>query len=153
MLVVCKKSNFSFLEWACLLIATAIIESFNTVPWALALLEYTDTSATMGNGALYDDRCRIKRTVHQSEPLARADQFSLTGSLLFVGTMLVDVEAQSNFVPCPRIHFMLCGHTLIISPTRCLMRHSDTVPKSVNAVMARKTKRDTHSPREGGLGS
>ena len=88
LLVDCKKSNFSFTVRACLQIATAIIESFNTVPWAHDSPEYSDISAMMDNEALYDDRRRnlgAKRTVHQFEPLARADHLSSTAFLCFVG--------------------------------------------------------------------
>ena len=73
-----------------------------------SLVEHTDATAQMDNEALYDFRRRnldAKRTVHQCEPLARADHF------------LSDGISSFRQVFCLPIRFILC-YTSIISAVK-----------------------------------
>merc|ERR1712136_427115 len=94
--------------------------AYNTVLCVHSLLEHTDVTVMMDNEALYDI-CRrnldIERPTYTNLNRLLAQIISsLTASLRFDGALNVDVtEFQTNLVPYPRIHFMLCSYAPIIS--------------------------------------
>merc|ERR1712008_6812 len=115
-----KKSKLSFTTWACPQIATAVVETYNTVLCVHSLLEHTYVIIMMDIEALYDI-CRrnldVERPTYTNLNRLLAQIISsLTASLRFDGALNVDItEFQTNLVPYPRIHFMLSSYAPIIS--------------------------------------
>merc|ERR1711993_157535 len=115
-----KKSKLEFTVWACPQVATAVVEPYNTVLCVHSLLEHTDATVMYDNEALYDI-CRrnldIERPTYTNLNRFLAQIISsLTASLRFDGALNVDItEFQTNLVPYPRIHFMLCSYAPVIS--------------------------------------
>merc|ERR1712226_1194289 len=115
-----KKSKISFTACACPQVATAVVEPYNTAHGVHSLLEHTDVTNQVDNEALYDI-CRrnldIERPTYTNlNRLIAQIISSLTASLRFDGALNVDVtEFQTNLVPYPRIHFVICSYAPVIS--------------------------------------
>jgi tubulin alpha len=115
-----KKSKLDFCVYPSPQVSTAVVEPYNSVLATHGLLEHTDVTFLLDNEAVYDV---VKRCLGIERPsylnlnrLISQLISSLTTSLRFDGAMNVDVtEFQTNLVPYPRIHFMLCSYAPIIS--------------------------------------
>jgi tubulin alpha len=96
------------------------VEPYNSVLSTHSLLEHTDVAFLLDNEAIYDI-CRKnlgieKPTYVNLNRLLAQVISSLTTSLRFEGSLNVDInEFQTNLVPYPRIHFMLCSYAPVIS--------------------------------------
>eukprot|EP01104_Vermistella_antarctica_P009906 TRINITY_DN25_c0_g1_i1.p1 TRINITY_DN25_c0_g1~~TRINITY_DN25_c0_g1_i1.p1 ORF type:complete len:450 (-),score=165.72 TRINITY_DN25_c0_g1_i1:138-1487(-) len=115
-----KKSKLDFCIYPSPQVSTSVVEPYNSVLSTHALLEHTDVAFMLDNEAIYDI-CRrsldIPRPSYTNLNRLIAQVISsLTASLRFEGALNVDVnEFQTNLVPYPRIHFMLCSYAPIVS--------------------------------------
>jgi len=115
-----KKSKLDFCIYPSPKVSTAVVEPYNSVLSTHSLLEHTDVAFMLDNEAIYDI-CRKsldieKPTYANLNRLIAQVISSLTGSLRFGGALNVDMnEFQTNLVPYPRIHFMLCSMAPVIS--------------------------------------
>ena len=115
-----RKSKLGFCIYPSPQVSTAVVEPYNTVLSTHSLLEHTDVAVMLDNEAIYDI-CRrsldIQRPTYTNlNRLVAQVISSLTASLRFDGALNVDItEFQTNLVPYPRIHFMLCSMAPIIS--------------------------------------
>jgi tubulin alpha len=115
-----RKSKLGFCVYPSPQVSTSVVEPYNSVLSTHALLEHTDVAVMLDNEAIYDI-CRrsldIQRpTYNNLNRLVAQVISSLTASLRFDGALNVDItEFQTNLVPYPRIHFMLCSQAPIIS--------------------------------------
>jgi len=115
-----KKSKLDFCIYPSPQVSTAVVEPYNSVLSTHSLLEHTDVAFMLDNEAIYDI-CRknldIERPTYQNLNRLIAQVISsLTASLRFDGSLNVDInEFQTNLVPYPRIHFMLCSYAPVIS--------------------------------------
>jgi len=114
-----KKSKLDFCVYPSPQVSTAVVEPYNSVLSTHSLLEHTDVAFMLDNEAIYDI-CRQRLSVEKPgyENLNRLVAqliSSLTASLRFQGSLNVDInEFQTNLVPYPRIHFMLCSYAPIL---------------------------------------
>jgi len=114
-----KKSKLDFCVYPSPQVSTAVVEPYNSVLSTHSLLEHTDVAFMLDNEAIYDI-CR--RSLNIEKPnytnlnrLVAQLISSLTASLRFQGSLNVDInEFQTNLVPYPRIHFMLCSYAPIL---------------------------------------
>jgi tubulin alpha len=115
-----KKPKLDFCVYPSPKISTSVVEPYNSVLSTHYLLEYTDVAFMFDNEAIYDickNNLKIKKPKysHLNQLIAQVIS-SLTASLRFNGTLNVDItEFQTNLVPYPRIHFMLCSYAPILS--------------------------------------
>ncbi|EGG18254.1 alpha tubulin [Cavenderia fasciculata] len=115
-----KKSKLDFCIYPSPQVSTSVVEPYNSVLSTHALLEHTDVAFMLDNEAIYDI-CRrslgIDRPSYTNlNRLVAQVISSLTASLRFAGALNVDInEFQTNLVPFPRIHFMLCSYSPIVS--------------------------------------
>jgi len=118
-----KKSKLDFCIYPSPEVSTAVVEPYNSVLSTHSLLEHTDVSFMLDNEAIYDI-CRksldIERPSYQNlNRLIAQVVSSLTASLRFSGSLNVDInEFQTNLVPFPRIHFMLCSYAPVLSKAK-----------------------------------
>jgi tubulin alpha len=115
-----KKPKLDFCIYPSPKTSTSVVEPYNSVLSTHYLLEYTDVAFMFDNEAIYDickNNLRIKKPKYSNlNQLIAQVISSLTASLRFNGTLNVDItEFQTNLVPYPRIHFMLCSHAPILS--------------------------------------
>jgi len=115
-----KKSKLDFCVYPSPQTSTAVVEPYNSVLSTHSLLEHTDVAFLLDNEAIYDIcRTRLdieKPTYTNLNRLVAQLISSLTASLRFQGSLNVDInEFQTNLVPYPRIHFMLCSYAPILS--------------------------------------
>ncbi|GAM26554.1 hypothetical protein SAMD00019534_097290 [Acytostelium subglobosum LB1] len=114
-----KKSKLDFCIYPSPQVSTAVVEPYNSVLSTHSLLEHTDVAFMLDNEAIYDI-CR--RSLNIDRPsytnlnrLIAQVISSLTASLRFEGSLNVDInEFQTNLVPFPRIHFLLCSYAPVI---------------------------------------
>jgi tubulin alpha len=115
-----RKSKLDFCIYPSPRISTAVVEPYNSVLSTHSLLEHTDVAFMLDNEAIYDI---CQRNLGVARPnysnlnrLIAQVISSLTSSLRFEGSLNVDVtEFQTNLVPYPRIHFMLCSYAPVVS--------------------------------------
>ena len=114
-----KKSKLDFCIYPSPQVSTSVVEPYNSVLSTHSLLEHTDVAFLLDNEAIYDI-CRKNLGIEQPtytnlNRLIAQVISSLTASLRFDGALNVDVtEFQTNLVPYPRIHFMLCSYAPVI---------------------------------------
>jgi len=115
-----KKSKLDFCVYPSPQTSTAVVEPYNSVLSTHSLLEHTDVAFLLDNEAIYDI-CRTRLDIEKPaytnlNRLVAQLISSLTASLRFQGSLNVDInEFQTNLVPYPRIHFMLCSYAPIMS--------------------------------------
>jgi len=115
-----KKSKLDFCIYPSPQVSTAVVEPYNSVLSTHSLLEHTDVAFLLDNEAIYDickKNLNIERPSYSNlNRLVAQVISSLTTSLRFEGSLNVDInEFQTNLVPYPRIHFMLCSYAPVIS--------------------------------------
>jgi len=115
-----KKPKLDFCVYPSPKTSTSVVEPYNSVLSTHYLLEYTDVAFMFDNEAIYDickNNLKIKKPSYSNlNQLIAQVISSLTASLRFNGTLNVDItEFQTNLVPYPRIHFMLCSYAPILS--------------------------------------
>jgi tubulin alpha len=115
-----KKAKLDFCVYPSPQVATSVVEPYNSVLSTHALLEHTDVAFMLDNEAIYDI-CRrnldIERPTynHLNRVVAQIVS-SLTCSIRFEGSLNIDMnEIQTNLVPYPRIHFLMCSYAPLIS--------------------------------------
>lgn len=115
-----KKSKLGFSIYPSPLVASSVVEPYNSVLSTHSLLEHNDVSVVLDNEAIYDI-CKRKLKVERpsynnlNQMIAQVIS-SLTSSLRFSGSLNVDLnEFQTNLVPYPRIHFMLSSFAPVVS--------------------------------------
>mmetsp|Transcript_25989 Transcript_25989/g.41160 ORF Transcript_25989/g.41160 Transcript_25989/m.41160 type:complete len:454 (-) Transcript_25989:105-1466(-) len=148
-----KKSKLGFNVYPSPQVSTAVVEPYNCVLSTHSLLEHTDVAVILDNEAIYDI-CR--RSLDVSRPsytnlnrLIAQVISSLTASLRFDGALNVDInEFQTNLVPYPRIHFMLCSYAPIISKAKA--KHEQlTVAEITNTAFEPASMMAKCDPRHG----
>jgi len=115
-----KESKLSFTTWACPQVATAVVETYNTVLCVHSLLEHTYVIIMMDIEALYDIcRCNLdigRPTYTNLNRLLAQTISSLTASLRSDWAFNGDItEFQTSLVPYPRIRFMLSRYAPVTS--------------------------------------
>jgi len=118
-----------------------------------SLLEHTDVAFMLDNEAIYDI---CKRALDIDRPtytnlnrLVAQVISSLTTSLRFDGALNVDItEFQTNLVPYPRIHFMLCSYAPVISAEKAYHEQL-TVAEITNSVFEPANMMAKCDPRHG----
>jgi len=133
-----KKSKLDFCVYPSPQISTAVVEPYNSVLSTHSLLEHTDVAFMLDNEAIYD-MCKRQLNIekptytHLNRLIAQVIS-SLTASLRFNGALNVDInEFQTNLVPYPRIHFMLCSYAPVVSNEKAY-HQQNTVAELTNAV-------------------
>eukprot|EP01129_Flabellula_baltica_P010228 TRINITY_DN42_c0_g1_i1.p1 TRINITY_DN42_c0_g1~~TRINITY_DN42_c0_g1_i1.p1 ORF type:complete len:451 (+),score=135.77 TRINITY_DN42_c0_g1_i1:92-1444(+) len=148
-----KKPKLDFCVYPSPKISTSVVEPYNSVLSTHALLEYTDVAFMFDNEAIYDiakNNLGIPKPSyrHLNQLIAQVIS-SLTSSLRFNGTLNVDItEFQTNLVPYPRIHFMLCSYAPILSQ-RIAYQESSTVRQITNGVFEPENMMCQIDPRKG----
>jgi tubulin alpha len=134
-------------------VSTAVVEPYNSVLSTHGLLEHTDVTFVLDNEAIYDVVQRslaIERPSYQNLNRVISQVISsLTTSLRFDGAMNVDItEFQTNLVPYPRIHYMLCSYAPIISAAKS-QHEQMTVTELTNTVFEPAMALAKCDPRHG----
>lgn len=148
-----KKSKLDFCVYPSPQVSTAVVEPYNSVLSTHSLLEHTDVAFMLDNEAIYDI-CRrsldIPRPSYKNLNRLIAQVISsLTASLRFDGALNVDVtEFQTNLVPYPRIHFMLCSYAPVISRAKAYHEQL-SVAEISNAVFEPQNMMAQCDPRPG----
>eukprot|EP01133_Synstelium_polycarpum_P017878 gene17878-21320_t len=148
-----KKSKLDFCVYPSPQVSTSVVEPYNSVLSTHSLLEHTDVAFMLDNEAIYDI-CRrslgIDRPSYTNlNRLVAQVISSLTASLRFPGALNVDItEFQTNLVPFPRIHFMLCSYSPVISREKA-DREQISVSSITNAVFDQDNMMAKCDPRLG----
>jgi len=148
-----KKSKLDFCVYPSPKVSTAVVEPYNSVLSTHSLLEHTDVAFMLDNEAIYDI-CKKsldieKPTYTNLNRLIAQVISSLTGSLRFGGALNVDMnEFQTNLVPYPRIHFMLCSMAPVISKEK-VYHEALTVSELTNSVFEPENMMAKCDPRNG----
>eukprot|EP01111_Echinosteliopsis_oligospora_P004453 TRINITY_DN171_c0_g2_i1.p1 TRINITY_DN171_c0_g2~~TRINITY_DN171_c0_g2_i1.p1 ORF type:complete len:471 (+),score=100.66 TRINITY_DN171_c0_g2_i1:61-1413(+) len=148
-----KKSKLDFCIYPSPQVSTAVVEPYNSVLSTHGLLEHTDVAFLLDNEAIYDI-CRrsldVERPSYNNLNRLLAQVISsLTTSLRFDGALNVDItEFQTNLVPYPRIHFMLCSYAPVISADK-VWHEKVTVADLTNAVFEPANMMAKCDPRHG----
>eukprot|EP01111_Echinosteliopsis_oligospora_P012981 TRINITY_DN4542_c0_g1_i3.p1 TRINITY_DN4542_c0_g1~~TRINITY_DN4542_c0_g1_i3.p1 ORF type:complete len:453 (-),score=88.24 TRINITY_DN4542_c0_g1_i3:35-1393(-) len=148
-----KKSKLDFCIYPSPQVSTAVVEPYNSVLSTHGLLEHTDVAFMLDNEAIYDI-CRRslgveKPSYNNLNRLVAQVISSLTTSLRFDGALNVDItEFQTNLVPYPRIHFMLCSYAPVISADK-VWHEKVTVADITNAVFEPANMMVKCDPRHG----
>jgi len=117
-----KKSKLDFCIYPSPKLSTAAVEPYNSVLSTHTLLEHTDVAFMLDNEAIYDI-CKKslgieKPTYTNLNRMIAQVISSLTCSLRLGGSGALNMdlnEFQTNLVPYPRIHFMLCSMAPVIN--------------------------------------
>jgi len=148
-----KKSKLDFCIYPSPQVSTAVVEPYNSVLSTHSLLEHTDVAFMLDNEAIYDI-CRrsldIERPTYTNlNRLVAQVISSLTASLRFEGALNVDInEFQTNLVPYPRIHFMLCSYAPVVSAEKAYHENM-SVAELTNAVFEPSNMMAKCDPRHG----
>jgi len=148
-----KKSKLDFCIYPSPQVSTAVVEPYNSVLSTHSLLEHTDVAFMLDNEAIYDI-CRknlgIERPSYTNlNRLVAQVISSLTASLRFEGALNVDInEFQTNLVPYPRIHFMLCSYAPVVSKEKAFHEQM-SVQELTNAVFEPSNIMAKCDPRNG----
>jgi len=115
-----KKMKMDFCIYPSPQVSTAVVEPYNSVLSTHGLLEHTDVSFMLDNEAVYaiaQKSLEIEKPNYTNLNRIIAQVVSsLTCSLRFQGSLNVDInEFQTNLVPYPRIHFLLCSYAPLIT--------------------------------------
>jgi len=148
-----KKSKLDFCIYPSPLLATSVVEPYNSVLSTHSLLEHADVAFMLDNEAIYDI---CKRSLGIEQPtytnlnrLIAQVISSLTASLRFDGALNVDMnEFQTNLVPYPRIHFMLASYAPVISIEKAY-HEKLSVGELTNAVFEPQNMMARCDPRHG----
>jgi len=148
-----KKSKLDFCIYPSPQVSTAVVEPYNSVLSTHSLLEHTDVAFMLDNEAIYDI---CKRNLDIDRPtytnlnrLVAQVISSLTASLRFQGALNVDItEFQTNLVPYPRIHFLLCSYAPVIGKDK-IHHESLTIPELTNGVFEPQNMMAKCDPRHG----
>jgi tubulin alpha len=148
-----KKSKLDFCVYPSPQVSTAVVEPYNSVLSTHSLLEHTDVAFMLDNEAIYDI-CRKSLDIEKPS-YANLNRLvaqlisSLTASLRFPGSLNVDInEFQTNLVPYPRIHFMLCSYAPIMSIEKA--RHEQlSIAELTNSVFEPSNMMAKCDPRHG----
>jgi len=148
-----KKPKLDFCVYPSPKVSTSVVEPYNSVLSTHYLLEYTDVAFMFDNEAIYDickTNLKIKRPKYSNlNSLIAQVISSLTASLRFNGTLNVDItEFQTNLVPYPRIHFMLCSYAPILSQEMAYSEKS-TVKQITSAAFDSENMMCKVDPRKG----
>jgi len=133
-----KKSKLDFCVYPSPQVSTAVVEPYNSVLSTHSLLEHTDVAFMLDNEAIYDicqKQLDIERPNYTNlNRLVAQVISSLTASLRFEGSLNVDInEFQTNLVPYPRIHFMLCSYAPVVGAEKA-HHEQNSVAQLTNAV-------------------
>jgi len=148
-----KKSKLDFCIYPSPQVSTAVVEPYNSVLSTHSLLEHTDVAFMLDNEAIYDI-CRnnldIERPTYTNLNRLIAQVISsLTASLRFDGSLNVDInEFQTNLVPYPRIHFMLCSYAPVVSKEK-VYHEQNSVSELTNALFEPANMMAKCDPRHG----
>jgi len=148
-----KKSKLDFCVYPSPQLATSVVEPYNSVLSTHSLLEHADVAFMLDNEAIYDI---CKRSLGIAYPtytnlnrLIAQVISSLTASLRFDGALNVDMnEFQTNLVPYPRIHFMLCSYAPVISSEKAYLEKL-SVSELTNAAFEPSNMMAKCDPRHG----
>jgi len=148
-----KKSKLDFCIYPSPQVSTSVVEPYNSVLSTHALLEHTDCAFMLDNEAIYDickKNLGIQRPTYKNLNRVVAQIISsLTSSLRFEGQLNVDInEFQTNLVPYPRIHFLLCSYAPIISAEKAF-RERLSVSEITNAAFEPENMMCKCDPRKG----
>jgi len=148
-----KKSKLDFCIYPSPRVSTAVVEPYNSVLSTHSLLELTDVAFMLDNEAIYgiaQNSLGIGRPSYSDLNRLIAQVISsLTASLRFDGSLNVDInEFQTNLVPYPRIHFMLCSYAPVISAEKAY-HESMSVGELTNAVFEPQNMMARCDPRHG----
>jgi len=148
-----KKSKLDFCIYPSPQVSTCVVEPYNSVLSTHSLLEHTDVAFMLDNEAIYDI-CRRNLDIEMPSytnlnRLIAQVISSLTASLRFDGALNVDVtEFQTNLVPYPRIHFMLCSYAPVLSREKAT-HESLSVTEITNSVFEPHNMMAKCDPRHG----
>jgi len=148
-----KKSKLDFCIYPSPQVSTAVVEPYNSVLSTHSLLEHTDVAFILDNEAIYDI-CKksldIERPTYTNLNRLIAQVISsLTASLRFDGALNVDInEFQTNLVPYPRIHFMLCSYAPVLSAAKAY-HETLSVAELTNAAFEPQNMMAKCDPRHG----
>jgi len=148
-----KKSKLDFCIYPSPQVSTCVVEPYNSVLSTHSLLEHTDVAFMLDNEAIYDI-CRRNLDIEMPSynnlnRLIAQVISSLTASLRFDGALNVDVtEFQTNLVPYPRIHFMLCSYAPVLSSEKAT-HESLSVTEITNSVFEPHNMMAKCDPRHG----
>eukprot|EP01094_Clydonella_sp_ATCC50884_P026211 TRINITY_DN711_c0_g1_i2.p1 TRINITY_DN711_c0_g1~~TRINITY_DN711_c0_g1_i2.p1 ORF type:complete len:456 (-),score=226.03 TRINITY_DN711_c0_g1_i2:176-1543(-) len=148
-----KKSKLDFSIYPSPQVSTSVVEPYNAVLSTHSLLEHTDVSFILDNEAIYNI-CNRSLDIEQPSyknlnRLIAQVISSLTASLRFEGALNVDInEFQTNLVPFPRIHFMLCSYAPVLSAEKAY-HESSSVPEVTASVFEPQNMMAKCDPRNG----
>ncbi|MCO5556638.1 hypothetical protein L7F22_026936 [Adiantum nelumboides] len=148
-----KKSKLGFTIYPSPQVTTAVVGPYNSVLSTHSLLEHMDVTVLLDNEAIYDISRRslnIERPSYTNlNRLISQIISSLTSSLRFDGALNVDVlEFQTNLVPYPRIHFMLCSYAPVVSAEKAYHEQL-SVAEITNSVFEPSNMMAKCDPRHG----
>jgi tubulin alpha len=148
-----KKSKLDFCVYPSPQVSTAVVEPYNSVLSTHSLLEHTDVAFMLDNEAIYDickKNIGIERPTYTNLNRLIAQVISsLTASLRFDGSLNVDInEFQTNLVPYPRIHFMLCSYAPLLGKDKAY-HESNTVAELTSSVFEPVNMMAKCDPRRG----
>jgi len=148
-----KKTKMDFCIYPSPQVSTAVVEPYNSVLSTHGLLEHTDVAFLLDNEAIYQIAQKsldIERPSYTNlNRLIAQVVSSLTASLRFEGSLNVDInEFQTNLVPYPRIHFLLCSFAPLISAEKA--HHEQfTVGQLTNSVFEAQSMMVKCDPNRG----